>query len=125
MARLLRVLEFGTTFEVIYVGEVSNDYRIETMEEVERRLGSSFTRRLLIDYTSAWAAPEAAPEIGARRYQERFAEMRHLRGARVAFLNAPLAHAELPESARERIGCRVRRFYDRSMALEWLSESGS
>ena len=120
MARLLRVLELGRLFEVIYVGEVSNDYRIETMEEVERRIGASFIRKLLIDYSSAWAAEETAPWASARRYLERFADMKHVRGARIALLNAPAGHAEILETMPIAIGCRTKRFYDRDAALAWL-----
>lgn len=120
MARLLRVLELGELFEVIYIGEVSNDYRIETMEEVERRIGASFIRKLLIDYSSAWAAEETAPWASARRYIERVEAMQHIRGARIALLNAPAGHAEVMETLPMALGCRIKRFYDRNLALFWL-----
>ena len=49
--------------EIRYAGEVSYQYRIETLDELEAAFAGGRIRRLLVNYTSAW--PSTRPEPAA------------------------------------------------------------
>ena len=118
-SRTIKQLPHSDIVEVRYAGEVSYDFRIGTLDALERMTPAGGFRRILINYTSAWPIaepePKAVAEFGARMGRLTFAK-----DARVALVNAP---AEVEVQTNEVLtqgGFLFRQFDDRVQAVAWL-----
>lgn len=124
-SRRVRWLEATDILEVRYAGEITYEYRLGTLQEIDQATPPGGLHGLLINYTSAWPAekqrePGAVAAFGARIATLRFAE-----GARVALVNAPSELDARTEKASAATGFLFRQFNDRAAAIAWLLERGT
>lgn len=118
-SRTIKYLPNSDIIEVRYAGEVSYDFRIGTIDALERMTPAGGFRRLLINYTSAWPIatpePKAVAEFGARMGRLAFTT-----DARVALVNAPTDVQVQTNEVLTQGGFVFRQFDDRVQAVAWL-----
>jgi hypothetical protein len=106
--------------EIRYAGEVSYQYRIETLDELEAAFAGGRIRRLLVNYTSAW--PSTRPEPAAsQEFGMRVGRLPLAGDARIALLNAPSDVASKTAEVVTPGGQVIRQFSERDLAIAWLS----
>jgi hypothetical protein len=120
--RTIKFVPDTDIIEVRYAGEISYEYRIATLDALERMLPTGGFHRLLINYTSAWPTarphPRAVSQFGAKLGRVAFAQ-----GARIALVNAPSDLGEQTADAATPGGFLCRQFQDRALAIAWLSDA--
>jgi hypothetical protein len=107
--------------ELRYAGEIDHAARLRALEDLEDRYRRERFARVLVNYTSAWPAEEP-PEV-AVAFMRRLPGLTFPRGARVAFLNPPDAHAPASEAVAVGLGYCMRKFQERPAAIAWLMEA--
>jgi hypothetical protein len=106
--------------EIRYASEVSYQYRIETLDELEAAFAGGRIRRLLVNYTSAW--PSTRPEPAAsQEFGMRVGRLPLAGDARIALLNAPSDVASKTAEVVTPGGQVIRQFSERDLAIAWLS----
>lgn len=103
--------------EVRFQGAVTFQDRIETLDEFVPLATARGMRRWLVDFTQAWHGDEPLDAAG---FAARLGAMRLLKGAAIAFLNAPDSHSVPTERVAERGAFHFKRFYTRAAAIRWL-----
>jgi hypothetical protein len=121
-SRTVKWLEETDILEVRYAGEITYEYRLGTLGEIEQATPSGGLRRLLINYTSAWPAERQREPGAVATFGKRIAMLRFAEAARVALVNAPNELGERTENASVAAGFVFRRFNDRAAAIAWLLE---
>ena len=102
--------------EIRYAGEVSYQYRIETLDELEAAFAGGRIRRLLVNYTSAW--PSTRPEPAAsQEFGMRVGRLPLAGDARIALLNAPSDVASKTAEVVTPGGQVIRQFSERDLAI--------
>jgi len=122
-SRTVRWLGDTGILEVRYAGEISYEYRLGTLLEIDHATPPGGLRRLLINYTSARPA-ETQREPGAvAAFGARIATLRFAAGARVALVNDPSDVGARTKNESMSAGFSFRQFDDRVAAVAWLMES--
>lgn len=119
-SRTIKVLPDTDIIEVRYAGEITYEYRLGTLDDIERMLPRTGLHRLLINYTSAWPTREDEPQASAA-FGDRLGRVPFASDARIALLNAPSQLNEQTYAVVSPAGFMFRQFHDRLQAIEWLS----
>ena len=106
---------------VSYDGPLSYKSRAATLDVVLPILREHGLRRVLLDFTGAWPSREHVEAADA--FAEKLATVRSLKGAAIAFLNAPPGQSGPVELISELGGFQVQRFFNRREAMAWLQEA--
>lgn len=118
MITSMRLHPVADIFEIRHEGEISYPGLSTLLADLERQLQGMRIRKLLIDYSYAWPANEAA--FAKAAFVAQVARSRFTRGAIVAFINAPAEHCQAVEDISRKGGFHSGRFYDRAQAIAWL-----
>lgn len=104
--------------EVQYSGVVSYRERCDAKADLDERLKGTGIARAVVNYSGARAAEENVAEL--RKFLDDLATTEFLRGAKVAFVAAPMEHETASRAMARLVGYRFQSFRERQSAVQWL-----
>ena len=111
----------GDVMVVSYDGPLSYKARAATLDVVLPILREHGLRRILLDFTGAYPSREHLE--AAEVFAEKLATVRSLKGAAIAFLNAPPGQSAPVELIAALGEYQVQRFFNRREAMAWLQDA--
>lgn len=103
---------------VQYAGVISYRERCDAKADLVERLKGTGIARVVVDYSSARAADENVEEL--RKFLDDLATTESLRGAKVAYVAAPMEHETASRAMARLVGYRLHSFRERQSAIKWL-----